>query len=380
MKTLTPKKPAKDQRERLVLLGLVELYLQTGKPVGSNTLRDNGFESLSSATIRNYFMKLEEEGFLKQQHSSGGRTPTSLAYQLYAESHLSSSLLPEKEQKLLRQNLSKETREIAGYLQEAAELISEKTRCSVFLSAPRFDQDFILDIKLVGLDHKRCLCVVITDFGLVHTETLYADKKLSNFTLKRIESYLHWKMTHLDKPDLSEEEELIAHTFYNEIMLRHIINYNHFSAEDIYKTGLSKLLSYPDFNDASALANGLALFENQQHLRALLNACAKKGKLSCWIGDELSEFYPTAASCSVIAVPYRINQTVVGALAILGPSRIPYRQLFGFLRGASECISETLTKSIYKFKISFRQPQTESIDVKGATETHRLMIENQGDL
>src|SRR5271167_1961788 len=99
MKMLTPKKPAKDQRERLILFGLVELYLQTGKPVGSNTLRENGFETLSSATIRNYFAKLEEDGFLKQQHSSGGRIPTTFAYQLYAETHLKSPLIDEKENK-----------------------------------------------------------------------------------------------------------------------------------------------------------------------------------------------------------------------------------------------------------------------------------------
>ncbi|HEX4839979.1 MAG TPA: heat-inducible transcriptional repressor HrcA, partial [Rhabdochlamydiaceae bacterium] len=80
MKSLIPRKPPKDKREKWVLLGLVELYLETGKPVGSNTLRENGFDSLSSATIRNYFSKLEEDGFLKQQHSSGGRIPTSSAY------------------------------------------------------------------------------------------------------------------------------------------------------------------------------------------------------------------------------------------------------------------------------------------------------------
>ena len=82
---MTLKKPAKDERERLVLLGLVELYLETGKPVGSSTLREHGFQNLSSATIRNYFAKLEKGGFLKQQHSSGGRIPTEGAYKLYVE-------------------------------------------------------------------------------------------------------------------------------------------------------------------------------------------------------------------------------------------------------------------------------------------------------
>src|SRR5579871_5412365 len=140
MKTLVRRKPPKDQREKLILLGLVDLYLETGKPVGSNTLRENGFENLSSATIRNYFSKLEEEGYLKQQHSSGGRIPTHLAFQIYARTHLQSSLLDEKEKKALCAKLVRETREIASFLHHAADVISEETKCAVFLSAPRFDQ------------------------------------------------------------------------------------------------------------------------------------------------------------------------------------------------------------------------------------------------
>src|SRR6185437_15670131 len=202
MKSLSLKKPPKDQRERTVLFGLIDLYLESGKPVGSNTLRENGFEHLSSATIRNYFAKLEEEGYLKQQHSSGGRIPTHLAYKLYAHHYLTQqppteSGLDEKESKLLKQKLFKETREIATYLQHVAEFLSESTHCAVFLSAPRFDQDFVLDIKLVGIDPSRCLCVLITDFGLVQTELLYTPRKLSSFTLKRLEGFFRWKLTGL---------------------------------------------------------------------------------------------------------------------------------------------------------------------------------------
>jgi heat-inducible transcriptional repressor len=373
---MLPKKPSKDQRERLVLLGLVELYLETGKPVGSNTLRENGFGNLSSATIRNYFAKLEEDGYLKQQHSSGGRIPTDQAYKAYAAAALETRAAPEKERLYLQEQLGKETREIVGYLQHAAEALSEATRCAVFLSAPRFDQDFVLDVKLVGVDHSRCLCILITDFGQVHTEMLFAEKKLTNFTLKRIEAYFHWRLTGLDQPALSPEEEALATRFYGEAMLRHIVSYTHFSAEDIYKTGFSRLLSYPDFNDASALANGLSLLENPHALRNLLNECLKRGSLSFWIGDDLSSLLQTAASCSVLAAPYKIHQTSVGALALLGPSRIPYRQLFGLLQTASDAISEALTRSLYKFKISFRRPHPRSVDFQQEA-AHCLLLENK---
>ena len=362
LQTLT-RKPPKDQRERLVLMGLIELYLETGKPVGSNTLRENGFEALSSATIRNYFSKLEEEGLLKQQHSSGGRTPTSLAYQLYAEAHLKSPQIEEKDSKQLKKSLLKETRELASYLQHAAETVSEATGCAVFLSSPRFDQDFVTDVKLVAVDSHRCLCILITDFGLVHTETLYTDKRLSNFTIKRLEGYFHWKLTGLDKPTLSPEEEELAARFYSEAMLRHLVGSTHFSHEDITKTGFSKLLAFADFNDATALAEGLGLFENREALQTLLQECSKNGNLSCWIGGALQ-------GCSAIAIPYRIHQNVVGAIAILGPHRIPYRKLFGILLAAADAISTSLTKSLYKFKISYRQPQNEPL---------HLLLEKKND-
>ncbi|HEX2578818.1 MAG TPA: heat-inducible transcriptional repressor HrcA [Rhabdochlamydiaceae bacterium] len=360
MKSLISRKPPKDRREKWVLLGLVELYLETGKPVGSNTLRENGFDSLSSATIRNYFSKLEEDGFLKQQHSSGGRIPTSLAYRLYAETHLKAPLIDEKEHKILRQNIQKETRELAAYLQSVAETISEATHCAVFLSAPRFDQDFVLDIKLVGVDASRCLCIIITDFGQVMTELLYSDKKMSSFTLKRLENFFRWRLTGLDKPTLSIEEENLATRFYNEVMMRHLVGSTHFTTEDVYKTGFSKLLAYPDFNDATALADGLGLFENEEALRTLLRECAKAEDLSCWIGGNLH-------ACSALAIPYKINHSTAGSIALLGPNRIPYRKLFGILETASEAISESLTRSLYKFKITFRHPEA----------TEYLLLENK---
>ena len=375
MKSLTPKKPAKDQREKLILLGLVDLYLQSGKPIGSNTLRENGFEALSSATIRNYFAKLEEEGYVKQQHSSGGRIPTALAYKAFAEAYRSQPRISADEIKEIKRLLSKETREVAAYLSQAAEKISEITCCAAFLSAPRFDQDFILEIKLLFIDQNRLLCVFITDFGLIRTEVLYTDKKISTFTLKRLEGYFNWRLNGIEKPSLDAEEESLGAKLYKELMLRHIVSYTNFSTEDLLQAGFSKLLSYPDFNDATALASGLSLFENKQMLRKLLATAASEGKLNCWIGDDLLPFSPEAASCSVIAIPYRINQTVCGAFGILGPNRIPYRDLFGQLQQIADAISASLTKSVYKFKLSFRNPKPQA-QARSLDQSQTLLLED----
>ena len=360
MKTLKPvsiKRAGKQDRERKVLLGLVDYYIQTGKPVGSNTLKEAGFGDLSSATIRNYFAHLEEAGYLVQSHSSGGRIPTFAAYRIYAEEFLDTDA-EEVRSDLFHDLLKFDSREISLFLQEATEFLSKKTQCAVFISAPRFDHDYVIDIKLISLDAFRCLCVLMTDFGVVQTEILHLPKKLSHFAVKRIENYFHWRLTGQQlMENLEPEEEAIGKTFYNELMLRFIVGYSNFVEENVYRTGFSHLLNYPDFQDASLLVSGLSLFENTHRMRLMLKECKALNRLKCWIGDDLAA-HVTDPNCSIISIPYNINHNPVGAVGILGPVRIPYRTLFTTLRLFSECVSETLTKNIYKFKISFRQPES----------------------
>lgn len=376
-KPIEIKRMGKQDRERKVLLGLVEYFIQTGKPVGSNSLKEAGFGDLSSATIRNYFAHLEEEGYLTQSHSSGGRIPTPLAYKFYATTYLDIDPIELKGE--IFQSLRQfDSREIAFFLQEAAELLVQASNCAVFLSAPRFDHDFVIDLKLVSLDAFRCLCVLMTDFGVVQTEVLHLPEKLSSFAIKRIENYFRWRLTGRGQPEnLEPAEEAIGQNFYNELMLRYIVGYSNFVDEDIYRTGFSRLLTYADFQDTSLLASGLSLFENVHGMRLLLKESKALDRLKLWIGDDLITCISNS-NCSVLAIPYYINRKPVGAVGILGPTRLPYRSLFSILRLFSECVSQTLTRNIYKFKISFRQPDKEKLYLQkeeyGLIGQSRLML------
>jgi heat-inducible transcriptional repressor len=351
------KKNHKSNREKQVLLGLVEFYLNTGKPVGSHTLQNAGFENISSATIRNYFANLEEEGYLSQQHASSGRIPTPKAFRLYAEEYVETTVISPEDEQALRPLRTMESREIAAYLQQAAEMLSQLTHQAVFLSAPRFDQDFVVDLKLVAIDHARCLGILVTDFGVVQPEIIFVDKKLNAFSVKRLEQYFHWRLTGHDKPSaITKEEELLGQKIYNELMVRYIVGYSNFTDEEIFRTGFSKLAAYTDYQTPSALAVSLALFEDAHNMRLLLRECAKHNRLKVWIGEDLMPFSKEVPACSVLAIPYKINQHNVGSLGLLGPIQIPYRRLFGILRVFSEYISETLTRHVFKYKLSFRQP------------------------
>lgn len=360
MSTLFPffiKRSAKQERERQVLFGLIDCYLKTGKPVGSQSLQEAGFGHLSSATIRNYFSNLETDGYLTQQHASGGRIPTNQAYRLYAQEYSGSVVIDLRHEAILHELRTVETREIAAFLQQAAEKLSTASQMAVFLSAPRFDQDYVTSLKLMPIDHSRCLCAIITDFGDVRTEIVHVDQKLTAFTIKRIESYFYWRLTGLDKPEgLEREEEELAQRIYNELMIRYLVGYSNFIDTDLYRTGFSKLLNYPDFYESRTLADSLSLFENSHNMRLLVRECCKQKRLKFWIGDDLVAYAPSAPNCTVLAIPYYINNHIVGAVGLLGPIRMPYREMFSLLSCFSKNISETLSRNLFKFKITYRQP------------------------
>jgi heat-inducible transcriptional repressor len=72
-------------RQKQLLSAIVELYTKTAVPVGSQALLEHYDFGVSSATLRNDMVTLEEEGYLYQPHVSAGRIPTDLGYRMYVE-------------------------------------------------------------------------------------------------------------------------------------------------------------------------------------------------------------------------------------------------------------------------------------------------------
>ncbi len=374
-KLLPAKKLPKTDREQAVLLGLVELYLKTGKPIGSVTLQEHGFDSLSSATIRNYFSKMEAQGFLKQPHLSGGRIPTDAAFRLYADTYKGRGVIESGQEETLLASLKQEGKEVAALIHQAAEALSDLTKCAVFVSTPRFDQDFVQTIRLIALDPAKLLSIVVTDFGVIRTEPIYLDRPVPSSFLQSAEEYFLWRMSKGEKPLFRDEGETkLAQKLYNEIMVRHVVGYANFSQEEILRTGLSRLLAYPEFNDAASFASSLSLLEDDAQMRLLLRQCIQKREMTYWIGNDLCPALPPESDCSALAIPYQINQSTAGAIAILGPTRIPYRNFFGLIRLVSESLSRALTDRVYKYRITFRNP-------KNAAEltNKKNLLENKND-
>ncbi len=342
MKTLSIKRTFKEEREKTVLIGLIELYIKDGKPVGSSTLQANGFKNISSSTIRNYFSKLEEGGYLIQQHSSGGRIPTKKGYEFYVNHCLLQGYIDKTDEKLLKEALPQDGSELLTYLYATAEALSDLTKCPIFMLPPKLEIDFIQKIRLFPIDEKRLLCLLLSDFGYIRYETLYIPHFFSLEETQSIEEYFYWRLSKREKKPLFQNEVIAkwAQRIYNEIMVRHVVGYS--TDVELYKTGLSKLLCYPEFTSATALASSLSLFENEEKMRSILLQSMQQNGLTCKIGEE-----------SIIALPYKACGITIGAIAILGPNRLPYKKLFSLLMTCSNHIQKVLGNSLSKFKIPF---------------------------
>src|SRR5437870_11402895 len=85
--------PQQERRNRQILADLVRTYIETGEPVSSRAISKRFEETLSTATIRNVMVDLEDGGFLYQPHTSAGRVPTAAAYRFFAQESASQATI-----------------------------------------------------------------------------------------------------------------------------------------------------------------------------------------------------------------------------------------------------------------------------------------------
>ncbi len=352
--------PKRNSKLFQILLTTIELYLRTGQPVGSKTLKEHYQTSLSSATIRNYFAELESKGFLKKNHISGGRIPTDLALRYFVD-HCSKQEEGELPDFILEKihQLPDESKNIVRDLQKSSEVLVDALQLPVCFSAPRFDNDSITNVQITKVDEQRIVFILSTEFGQIFTDVLWVSDPVSASSLQSIEKFLQ-SCLHKQMPtdQLSSKEEQLGASLYNEILIRYLTRYCNFSEEDLYQTGLSKLLRYEAFKDPDSLATALSFFENRRNMARLLNIGMQKKEPCAFIGNELSQVLgiPTP-QCSVITAPYSIGTaSSLGAFAILGPTNLPYREVLATLSYFTKKLNESLTRSFYKFKISLRRP------------------------
>src|SRR5881396_2430748 len=137
------------QRKAAVLHAIVEEYVRTGEPVGSETIAEHAGIGVSSATIRNEMAALEELGYLSHPHTSAGRIPTHLGYRELVDSLPPRSFLREAQRRAITRFFERAARDLEEVLVGATRLLSQLTQYAGLAIPPLSTEDRIVRAELI---------------------------------------------------------------------------------------------------------------------------------------------------------------------------------------------------------------------------------------
>jgi heat-inducible transcriptional repressor len=131
-----------------VLKAIVKHFVQTGEPVGSNTIIVSYNFNVSPATIRNDMVSLEKEGLIFQPHTSAGRVPTDMGYRLfvdemsdYEEAKKAATKAIQKGQKEMQTHHAKKQ------IHDLVSLLAHVTENASFATVPGNERTFYLGLS-----------------------------------------------------------------------------------------------------------------------------------------------------------------------------------------------------------------------------------------
>lgn len=351
----------RDMKTQELLLGLVELYIKTGKPIGSQTLKDQGFAHLSSATIRNYFTWLDQEGYLEQVHTSGGRIPTDRAWRRYfdlkSQAPIDSVTLASFEDLFLPNHLSSQEA-LYDHLSYLCDQLARLSRCASFLVTPVFEQDHLSHVHIWDFQIDRWVITTRTQMGFFRHEVIRLPNiDPSKIRVKTIQNCLQQKIHDplADFAHLSQDEQRVLQEIYGELMVRQLVHHTHPHERIWIKSGLANLMTHPEMGQAEKLASSLYFFDHRRSKEKLLQSMQTSHHTQVWIGQEMHKLLVPSDNCSLLACPYYVHQQLAGVIGLIGPKRLPYTYLRQALEHTSKLISHYLTERYYAFKLPYHK-------------------------
>jgi len=121
-----------ESRRKAILSAAINKYIKAATPIASEDLASD-FD-LSSATIRNIFVELEEAGYLMHPYTSGGRIPTEKGYRYYVDFLISQMELLDDEKESIVKEYRREIRQLDDTLEKTSEVISVITHYAGIVS------------------------------------------------------------------------------------------------------------------------------------------------------------------------------------------------------------------------------------------------------
>lgn len=336
-------------RQQLILKAIIEDYVFTVEPVGSRTLSKKFDFGLSPATLRNEMADLEEEGLLRQPHTSAGRIPSDAGYRVFVDLLMGpEQQLPEDARKALEQ-VQVDARDLNDILAQTAKVAAVLSQCTAIVRAPRLHTSRIQYVQLLPLGEHNAMLVVLTDQGATLNQLVSLPSAMGEEELAPLTNFLnaHLRQQPLDALTGQVFEKLLAEMAAYEEILRTVwqkLRAATGSTERVFVSNASFLAQQPEFTEAAKMRSLLGFLEREQAMANLLSlfTLGDQHRAHISIGHEnpMADLH----ECSVVSASYSIGGRAFGEIALLGPTRLEYRRAVTTVETIARSLSETLTQ------------------------------------
>ena len=333
------------ERQEALLKEIVEVYIQTFKPVSSKSLVDKFH--CSSATIRNDMALLEDKGFIEKEHTSSGRIPSEKGYKYYVNNLMQPKELTGEDVLKLQTILSNNNLVVSDAVTKCMEIISDITHYTSVVIGPSKSQNTLKQISIIPLDNvdesdaeKRVVAVLVTNRGYVANKQVNIPENINLKELIKTSEIINKALvgTPLDKvserleleikpkiKDIIERYEEVCHFFSNAFQDFTMNN------ADVFFSGKTNILDLPEYNEPDKIKDIIAKLEDVELVKHIETG---DDKINIYIGEE-TEFDPDV---TIIKTHYHVGNDE-GTLAIIGPKRMEYDKvvtLLNFLKNYIE--------------------------------------------
>lgn len=334
-----------DERKAAILRAVVEEYVETAQPVGSQTIASSSGLGVSSATVRNEMTLLERDGYLRQPHTSAGRVPTDRGYRFFVDQLApADSGLPVMQRRAVSEFFESAHQALEDLLHETSQLLARVSRHAAMVMAPEPDRAVVRSVQLVPLQARVVLVVAVLSNGVVEKQVLHLDADADDArvaaaaaTLERQLNGAAWS----GLPDVHATGDAPVDVIVGAARGALVDIATEPPAEPLYVGGVSRLAAeHEAFSTSESAARLLEMLEHQVVVVTLVRELLDSG-LTVSIGSEnrLAEL----RDCSIVVAPYEAEGRIAGIVGVLGPTRMDYRHALAAVSAVSQQLGRHLS-------------------------------------
>ena len=353
-----------DSRARDIFRDIVEGYLETGQPVGSKTLALSGGQSLSPATIRNTMAELTRYGLLGSPHVSAGRIPTQAGLRLFVDGLLEVGDLPAKEREKLEARLAAEGHAPNQMLEHVSGMLAGLAGGAGLVLSPqpqtKTQEQPLRHVEFVSLDDGQALVVIVYANGQVENRLMPRPEGLLPASLERAGNFLSSRLKgrRLSDARLDILAEIAdGHAEIDQAAQKLItaglaewagdgsdkgVNEKTSKKRSLIVRGQGRLLDNLEMQtDLERIRMLFDDLERKEDLIALLDRTETADGVKIFIGTENPLF--SLSGSSVVIAPYRdAQQNILGALGVIGPTRLNYARVIPMVDYTAQLVGRWL--------------------------------------